>query len=146
MTIASTVFRRSISLPDMTSGVRDLRDRIILLEQEANAALAALYRIRARTSRVLTATSAFEKFGREARSFEEAVRTLTDLSPANRESVDDTYVPRELARLGSELEELRTRYASELAEAPPPTPAPVSIAPRSRARRKRWWQLWMVWK
>lgn len=141
MTMASTVFRRSISLPDMTSGVRDSRDRIALLEQEADAAVAALYRIRARTSRVLTATSAFEKFGAEARSFEQAVRTLTELSPANRDSVDDGYVSRELARLQGELEELRTRFGPELAQAPAPAQV-TTVAPRSGLRRKRWWQVW----
>lgn len=124
----------------MTSGVRDSRDRIALLEQEADAAVAALYRIRARTSRVLTATSAFEKFGAEARSFEQAVRTLTELSPANRDSVDDGYVSRELARLQGELEELRARFGPELAQAP--APAPVTVAPRSGSRRKRWWEVW----
>lgn len=140
MTIASTVLRRSSSLPDMTSGVRDSRDRITLLEQEANAAIATLHRIRARTSRVLTATSAFEKFVAEARSFEQAVRTLTELSPADRDSIDADYFSRELARLQAELDELRARFGPELAQALPPMHA--TVAARPVKRRKRWWQVW----
>jgi hypothetical protein len=124
----------------MSSGVRDYRDGIVLLEQEAHAAVAALYRIRSRTSRVLNATSAFEKFAAEVRSFEQAVRTLTELSPANRDSVDSGYVSRELARLRAELDELRGRFGSELTQAPPP--ARVAVAPRAPKRRKRWWQFW----
>lgn len=141
MTIARPVHQRSSSLPDMTSGVRDSRYRISLLEQEADAALATLYRIRARTSRVLTATSAFQKFAEETRSFEQAVRTLTELSPASPDSIDEGYVSRELSRLRAELDELRARFASELAQAPPAVRVPAA-APRPRKPRKRWWQVW----
>ena len=92
MTMAAAPLRRCTLRRHMTSGVQDLQDRIAILERHMTASVESLHHIRARTSRVLAATNAFNRLRVEARSLAEVVRTLVSLARANRESVDRGYV------------------------------------------------------
>lgn len=114
-----------------------MQDHITVLQRHAAASVQSLHHIRARTSRVLAATSAFTAFEVEARSLREVVRTLVSLARASDESVDRGYVERELSRLREGFCELQRRFSRELVSAAeserPPPPPPLM---------KRWWQLW----
>lgn len=117
----------------MARGVRDLQERIALLQRHAAATVQSLHHIRARTSRVLAATGAFAALEGEARSLSEVVRNL---SRVNDESVDRPYVESELERLRNSMHDLRQRFSSELvsaAKSEPPAPS---------SRRKPWWRFW----
>ena len=117
----------------MSRGMRALQERIAELEQLAATAVDSLHRIRARTSRVLAATSAFSKLDREARSLSELVRTLSRVDDA---SVDHAFFEGEVARLRSEMLELQLRFSAELVSAAEAKPPPT------RPRPKPWWRFW----
>jgi len=117
----------------MARGVRDLQDQVAVLQRHAAATVRSLHYIRARTSRVLAATSAFTALDSEARALNDEVCTL---SRVNDESIDRPSVERDLARLRTAMQQLEERYSSELMSAAKSEP------PASSARRKPWWRFW----
>ncbi len=120
----------------MVRGVRDLEERISVLEQSTSATVSSLHRIRMRTSRVLAATSAFTAVQRDAAALSRVVRTVSGLSQLSETSVDRGYIEGELTRLQEELEQLHVRFSRELLSA-----ADAELGPPA-ARPKRWWRFW----
>ena len=118
----------------MASTVSELQAKIAVLERYTNANVEALHSVGMRTSRVLSATSAFDATAVGVRSLSRRVRTLISLARVSEESVDRDYIEGELARLRSEIQELEGTYAKELQLA-----ARVSA---SSQPRRAWWQVW----
>ncbi len=120
----------------MREAVKAMQERLAIFERHTTATVETLLLVRARTSRVLAATSAFTALKQEACSLRKVVGTLLTLARASDESVDPAYIEGELTRLHDELYALQRKFAGELvtaadSERPPPL---VALRP--------WWRIW----
>lgn len=120
----------------MQNAARELEARIAMLQGQTAATVEALHHVRARTTRVLAATSAFTKLNGAVGSLDQVVRTL-GRSRASEDSVDKESIERAIERLQNDLHELRESYSKELLCA-----AESSRPPPRTARRGRWWHFW----
>ena len=120
----------------MARGADDLQARLLVLERRVAGTIASLHHIRARTTRVLTATTAFSSLQVEVLALTRVIDTLTRLSHASEDSVDRPCLERQVSRLCSDMVDLQSRFEAELRHAADYAPPPPKLPPR-----KPWWRV-----
>jgi hypothetical protein len=120
----------------MSRGTDELQARLLVLERRVAGTIASLHHIRARTTRVLTATNAFSALQAEVLALSRVIDTLARLSRASDDSVDRQCLEGQLSQLSADMAELQRRFEAELRHAADSAPPPPKVLPR-----KPWWRV-----
>lgn len=119
----------------VASHAERLKGRLEALRGEADATVAALHTIRARTSKVLEATAAFSAVSAEAAALRSPLERPARAARLELDADGRLALQLDLGQLLDRLERYRRTYAAELAQVPARSPPPPPKA------RRHWWHV-----